>query len=110
MKKREVNLNRGPYVGPLETTTGITYLRPQDISAVTEGEGVTMIHMTSGTIFTVKDTLMKTIEMLGVDMQIGVVAGSEVKINDPIEEAEHEDTGDIDDALRERNVYSRSFT
>ena len=91
MKKREMNINRGPFCGPLQTTTGVTYLRPQDITGVTQGSGVTQIHMTSGTIFTVKDTLTKTIDKLGIQIQIGFVASSTVEADDPMVDAETEE-------------------
>ena len=77
MSYRKVDIDRGALLGPLLTTTGTTYLRTADISAVTQGQGVTMIHMTSGTIFTVKEgRMLKVVERLGLDLS------NEVTIND----------------------------
>tara|TARA_R100000742_G_C4279596_1_gene104669 strand:- start:10603 stop:10899 length:297 start_codon:yes stop_codon:yes gene_type:complete len=65
-KKRTVEIERGDLLGGLETTSGTTYLRVEDISAITvrdkthdsvHGTGLVDhleidIHMVTGTIFT----------------------------------------------------------
>lgn len=106
MTYRKVDIDRGSFVGPLQTTSGTTYLRTQDISAVTQGQGVTMLHMTSGTIFTVREgRLWIVLERLGLDLT-NEVTMADVSNGD----FEYEPGDAIEDSMEVRDPFpSRPF-
>jgi len=75
MDRNERKIARGSLVGPIRTTSGNTYIRLDDVSAITtntENHEATLvdIHMKSGTIFTVYGSEWRIVQSLGIPIEI----------------------------------------
>jgi hypothetical protein len=75
MDRNERKIARGSLIGPIKTTSGSTYLRLDDVSAITTNSKNTEatlvdIHMKSGTIFTVYGSEWRIVQSLGIPIEI----------------------------------------
>ena len=66
--RRQIVIERGMVYGEFATNSGNTLIRADDVSAVTAlNNGGCVIHMISGTIFTVEFALSDVLQMMGLD-------------------------------------------
>jgi len=75
MDRNERKIARGSLVGPIRTTSGNTYLRLDDVSAITtntkDHEATLVdIHLKSGTIFTVYGSEWRIVQAMGLPIEI----------------------------------------